>query len=229
MNLDKKIVLLSTKSLHHDIFIKNLILKNIFFDNIFYETSYVKPKFKTHSWIEEKQKNYELSKLKELKHIELNDCKNFSNFNSDTFLNILKTDKADLGIVFGTRVLNQDVINSFKDGLINVHRGIIDKYRGLDSDLWAYYHKDFKNIGTTIHYINTGIDKGDIIEIKHLNKNKINIETLRYETSMIAARIISTIITKYKKKLKITRYKQKKLGKYYSFMPKVIKDTLKNV
>ena len=108
MNLDKKIVLLSTKSLHHDIFIKNLILKNIFFDNIFYETSYVKPKFKTHSWIEEKQKNYELSKLKELKHIELNDCKNFSNFNSDTFLNILKTDKADLGIVFGTRVLNQD-------------------------------------------------------------------------------------------------------------------------
>ena len=51
-----------------------------------------------------------------------------------------------IGIVFGCRKIKQDIIKSFNYGLINIHRGVIKKYRGLESDLWALFYKDFNNI-----------------------------------------------------------------------------------
>ena len=42
----------------------------------------------------------------------------------------------DLIITFGTLV-KPYIFNIPKWGTINIHRGQIDKYRGLDSDLWA--------------------------------------------------------------------------------------------
>ena len=61
--------------------------------------------------------------------------------------------KPDLGVVFGTRKISTKIINLFKFGLINIHRGIVEKYRGLDSEYWALYHRDYKNIGITIHQV----------------------------------------------------------------------------
>ena len=36
-------------------------------------------------------------------------------------------------------------------------------YRGLDSDLWAIYHRDYKNIGVTIHMVDSELDTGEIL------------------------------------------------------------------
>ena len=45
--------------------------------------------------------------------------------------------KPDLGISFGTGIIKPYIFNIPKWGTINIHRGCIDSYRGLDSDLWA--------------------------------------------------------------------------------------------
>ena len=55
--------------------------------------------------------------------------KYFTNINSNKSLKFFSKKKFDLGIVFGTRKINLDLINTFKLGLINIHRGIIHKYR----------------------------------------------------------------------------------------------------
>ena len=49
----------------------------------------------------------------------------------------------DLIITFGTGIVKPYIFNASKWGTINIHRGQIDKYRGLDSDLWAIKNKDF--------------------------------------------------------------------------------------
>ena len=81
----------------------------------------------------------------------------------------------DLGISFGTGKISPEIIKLFNKGIINIHRGIMTKYRGLDSEYWASCHSDFKSIGTTIHYVNKHLDKGKTIFQKKL-KLKVIIE-----------------------------------------------------
>ena len=89
------------------------------------------------------------------------------NINSKSSLKILKKNQFDIGIVFGCRKIQQNVIKAFKYGLINIHRGVINKYRGLESDLWALFFKDFNNIGVCLHLIDYDLDTGDIIAQKN--------------------------------------------------------------
>ena len=80
--------------------------------------------------------------------------------------------KPDLGVVFGTRKISKKIINLFKFGLINIHRGIVEKYRGLDSEYWALYHRDYKNIGITIHQVSEDLDTGKVIVQRKLKMKK---------------------------------------------------------
>lgn len=47
-------------------------------------------------------------------------------------------------------------------GIINIHPSILPSYRGPAPTMWALI-KGEKNSGVTMHYINDGIDSGDII------------------------------------------------------------------
>ena len=89
-------------------------------------------------------------------------------------------DVNDLGCVELVRDLRPDLTVSFGTGLIrrqllelpglkvNVHRGILPAYRGLDSDLWASYYRDFGRIGTTVHELDEHFDTGSVIGERRL-------------------------------------------------------------
>jgi len=209
-NYNKKIFFLSTNTSHHLLFLNFLKKKNIIFDKILYESESYKSKFPTKSWIEKEQSKYEKNKLKELNYSKIINAEYFTDFNSADFHSYLSKLKPDLGVVFGTKILKKKTIGYFPDGLINIHRGIIDKYRGLDSDLWSIYHKD-NNIGTTIHFINEKIDLGDVIQTKKINYKNIDLFNVRYQTTMLAAKMIKECLCNYKKFNKIKSIKQKKL------------------
>lgn len=87
-----------------------------------------------------------------------------TNMNSDQSAEIIKSLDPDLAVVMGTRLLKPKIFNLPKFGTINVHCGILPKYRGQDSTFWALYHKDLQNIGATLHYIDEGVDTGNVIE-----------------------------------------------------------------
>ena len=69
--------------------------------------------------------------------------------------------KPDYGIILGSRILSQEVINNFNKGIINFHPGILPENRGLDNLKWAIY----RNIpqGVTTHIIDKNIDAGEMI------------------------------------------------------------------
>lgn len=73
---------------------------------------------------------------------------------------------ADLGIsVRFNKIIGENVINSFKMGIVNTHGGILPEYRGSYCNINALLNGE-KEFGVTLHYIHPGVDDGDIVDIK---------------------------------------------------------------
>ena len=216
-----KIAILSTDTLHHRYFINSVISSKIGIKKIIFEKTSIKSKFKDIDFYRKEENNYEKKNFFKNVSSKLNKdkIKYFTNINSNKSLKFFSKKKFDLGIVFGTRKINLDLINTFKLGLINIHRGIIHKYRGLESDLWAIYFKDFDNIGTSINFIDKNLDTGIFFKIKKFKiKKNMKIFHLRYYTTIIATKMVIDILKQKSFFLK-KALKQTKIGKYYSFMP----------
>ncbi len=216
-----RIAILSTDTLHHRYFINSIEKEGIKISKYIFETTLVKSKFKNHIFFNKEENNYERQNFFKSVPKSLNKKKliKLKNINSKISLNILEKYQFDIGIVFGCRKIKQEVIKSFKYGLINIHRGVINKYRGLESDLWALFFKDFNNIGVCLHFIDNNLDTGSIIEQKKVKLFKnMQIYQIRYFTTILATKMVINLIKNNFKKLRFSR-KQKKFGKYFSFMP----------
>ncbi len=93
---------------------------------------------------------------------EICDKKNWDYFtfvhNSIENKNLLAELKPSLGIIFGSRILNNDVIEMFNEGILNLHPGLLPENRGLNTIQNAV----MKNIpqAVTLHFINNEIDMG---------------------------------------------------------------------
>lgn len=85
------------------------------------------------------------------------------NINSEEFLEKLRSYNADLFVsmsfnqIFKKEILELPVLNS-----INCHAGKLPFYRGRNVLTWALIN-DETEFGITVHYIDLGIDTGDII------------------------------------------------------------------
>lgn len=67
-----------------------------------------------------------------------------------------------ISIRFGV-ILQPQVINLPKYGVLNLHSGILPHYRGVMATFWAMLNGE-KQLGTTLHYISdTGIDTGEVV------------------------------------------------------------------
>jgi phosphoribosylglycinamide formyltransferase-1 len=86
--------------------------------------------------------------------------------NSNELESLLESEKPDLGIISGARILKSPIINQFKSGIINFHPGLIPEARGLDALFWSI--KNDIQLGVTAHLIDKRIDAGKILAIKHL-------------------------------------------------------------
>lgn len=80
--------------------------------------------------------------------------------------NIIRNQKTDIVVVCHFKqVLKKNIIDIPKYGCINLHPSLLPNYRGLSPQHWPIINGD-KETGITVHFINEGIDKGDII-IQH--------------------------------------------------------------
>jgi methionyl-tRNA formyltransferase len=75
----------------------------------------------------------------------------------------LKSINPDVIIVFGTGKINSSLIQIPRLGCLNLHGGDPERYRGLDTHLWAIYHQEFDQLITTLHYIDETLDTGDVV------------------------------------------------------------------
>ena len=75
----------------------------------------------------------------------------------------LLAQQVDTLAVFGTSILKDPLLCAFPGRIVNIHLGVSPYYRGSGTNFWAMYNEDLHLVGSTIHYIDPGIDTGEII------------------------------------------------------------------
>lgn len=86
------------------------------------------------------------------------------NVNSEEFILSLDEYKPDLMVSMSfDQILKKNIINYAPKGFINCHAGALPFYRGRNPLNWVLINGE-DSFGITVHYIDQGIDTGDIIE-----------------------------------------------------------------
>jgi len=222
-----KVLILTTKSNHHLYFLHQLSLDSRLDILSIFEKKTNKFNFKTKHLLDDLRKSYESSILleKKIKYLSLKQKKEVWDINSKTSINLIKKFNPKVIISYGIGKIKGKFLNNFQKKTFNLHGGDPEYYRGLDSFLWAIYHKDFNKFYVTLHKVNNTFDSGAVVFKKKLTFNKkTNIYNLRLLSTDICL-FLSKKIIKYflfKKKYKIKSQKIK--GRYYSAIPSVLKN-----
>ena len=222
--MKKKIILLTTKTSHHFFFINQISkICNLF---IVFEKKITKPNFKIVHNYEQKQILYEKKKWFNNKKIEIHKNINFiniKNINDVGTIDYVNLIKPDIILSFGVSRLKKDLLNKIKKPIYNFHGGDTSYYRGLDSHLWSLYHNDPRGLKVTLHEVDKNLDTGRIIIKKKLNLKK---SKFLYQLRLKNTELCIKLALKLLKMSKIKKIKQKKIGRYYSFMPSVLKNLI---
>ena len=84
----------------------------------------------------------------------------------DDFLNLVSEISPDVCFsILYRKIFKENLISIPRNGFINIHPSLLPKYRGPIPRVWAMLSGE-EVLGTTIHYIDKGIDTGDIIDQK---------------------------------------------------------------
>ena len=86
----------------------------------------------------------------------------------------LKKNNIDLICLAGfMKILSRSFIKNFKGKILNIHPSLLPRYKGLNTHEKAIKNKD-KYSGCTVHYVNSKLDSGKIINQKKVKINKFD-------------------------------------------------------
>jgi len=71
------------------------------------------------------------------------------------------------------KILSKSFIENFKGKILNIHPSLLPKYRGLNTHERAIRNKD-KYSGCTVHFVNSRLDSGKIINQKKVRIKKLD-------------------------------------------------------
>jgi folate-dependent phosphoribosylglycinamide formyltransferase PurN len=86
-----------------------------------------------------------------------------SGTNDAAELDAMQALRPDVVLVFGTGILQRELISRFDGRLINLHLGLSPYYRGAGTNFWPLVNREPEYVGATVHYLDSGIDTGPII------------------------------------------------------------------
>ena len=71
------------------------------------------------------------------------------------------------------KILSKSFIKNFKGKILNIHPSLLPKYKGLNTHEKAIKNKD-EYSGCTVHFVNSRLDSGKIINQKKVKINKFD-------------------------------------------------------
>lgn len=83
--------------------------------------------------------------------------------NDNRVLKFLQSKDIDYIFVYGTGIIGKDIIKAYPKRIINMHLGLSPYYRGAGTNFWPIVNNEAEFCGVTIHFLDEGIDSGDII------------------------------------------------------------------
>ena len=124
---------------------------------------------------------------------------------NEEILKLLNTEKIDLVILAGyLKILSSEIIKKYNKRIINVHPSLIPKYCGK-----GYYgekvHKavienNEKYSGATVHFVDEGIDTGEILMQTRVNvEENDDYKSLAKKVLVIEHKILVSVVEKISK------------------------------
>jgi len=92
------------------------------------------------------------------------------------------------------KLLTADILALPKYGVINVHTGELPKYRGFHPLNWAII-RDEARIGVTVHYMDVGMDTGDVLAQGTVDMNHDDdIVSIKEKTTTLGAELLGGVV-----------------------------------
>ena len=89
-------------------------------------------------------------------------------------INELNKNKINLICLAGfMKILSKNFIENFNGKILNIHPSLLPKYKGLNTHEKAIINRD-KYSGCTVHFVNSKLDSGKIINQKKVRINKLD-------------------------------------------------------
>ena len=109
---------------------------------------------------------------------------------------MLRCLEPDLIVLGGSRILRENILKIPTYGVVNVHPGILPKYRGVDVIRWAIYNKD--KVGVTVHFVDSGVDTGRIIKSEIIDVQiGETIEDIKIKAINLGAKLMGNTVKLY--------------------------------
>ncbi|HKZ43870.1 MAG TPA: formyltransferase family protein [Anaerolineales bacterium] len=115
-----------------------------------------------------------------------------NDLNDPVVIEGLKILQPDLVIFTGGGLLRQEILSNSGHGVINCHMGVLPLYRGMDVVEWPILEGNPDKLGITVHFMDKGIDTGDILRIVKIPP--LNGETIRSLRDRIEPIMCKTIV-----------------------------------
>lgn len=145
------------------------------------------------------------------------------NINDKKVAEALSCLNPDLVFVFGTSRIKAPLIELCRGRLFNLHGGDPRQYRGVDSHLWAIYHRDFRALATTLHEVALRLDTGAIVFQQAVDVTQgLRLFELRAANTRVCIELARRAIAQQSATGKVDMQPVKVPGRYYSFMPAVL-------
>ena len=98
----------------------------------------------------------------------------------------------DICVITCTTILSKITIERIGVDIINIHGGHLPHYRGCHCFFFALSDGNFDQVGSTLHFVDPGIDTGDIIEVARPEiSDADNAESLYCKAERLAAHRLS--------------------------------------
>jgi len=85
------------------------------------------------------------------------------NLNGVHCQDLLKKHHPDVIAVFRTRIIHSSIFSLARLGAVNCHFSLLPEYRGSFVEFWQILNNDLHTAGVTFHFLDKGVDRGDII------------------------------------------------------------------
>jgi methionyl-tRNA formyltransferase len=210
-----RIVVLTTETTHHAHFV-SAIKPGL----VLCETAHARAPYPTMHPFESERYKYERKSWfggADKKLADFAPVETFENINDAAWR--LGEFRPDVAICFGTRLLKPPIISACKD-FLNLHGGDPQAYRGLDTHLWAIWHRDFQKLETCLHAINESIDDGGIVSMLPVPiRRGMKLHEFRRANTELCVDLVKNILAKGE----IRPNAQRTKGRYYGAMPSELK------
>lgn len=224
---DLRIIILTSDSIHHCQFV-HAVSQHANVVRVMEERRPFKAAFETRHAFEDDRDAFELDRWFGGKTPQLGDLgevTTYCDLNEPEAVAEMRALDADALFVFGTGLLGAEVLSVRPDRIVNMHGADPEKYRGLDTHLWACYHKDYAALVTTMQRAHVDLDRGGVVQRQPLpivkDMRLYELRAANTETSIELAVNGLHMLAHYDQ---FISQPQRYVGRLYSHMPAVLKD-----